>query len=64
MSLGPKWLQVLAHFSPVYYVVEAPRTLAAGTIAAKSALVAFAVIVPLLTIALTWATIVYKKAMA
>lgn len=41
-----------------------PRTLAAGTIAAKSALVAFAVIVPLLTIALTWATIVYKKAMA
>lgn len=30
LSIGPKWLQILGHFNPLYYVVNAGRDLAVG----------------------------------
>ncbi|MCL2882943.1 MAG: ABC transporter permease [Coriobacteriia bacterium] len=62
ISLGPLSLRVVAHFNPMYYTVEASRQLAAGTLASSQTLIAFVVIVPLLALALWWATRVYQKA--
>ncbi|AGA59473.1 ABC-type polysaccharide/polyol phosphate export systems, permease component [Thermobacillus composti KWC4] len=64
ISFGPRWLQVLAHLNPLYYVVEASRLLAGGVIWDGKVLLAFAVIGSLLAITLVWATNVYKKAVA
>lgn len=64
ISLGPTWLQVLAHLNPLYYVVEASRVLAGGTIWDVKILLAFAVMVPLLAITLSWATNVFRRAVA
>ena len=33
ISLGPTWMRVLAHFNPLYYLVEGARALAAGAFA-------------------------------
>ncbi|MEM5818049.1 MAG: ABC transporter permease [Desulfitobacterium hafniense] len=62
ISLGPAWLQVLAHLNPLYYVVEASRVLAGGTIWDGKVLWAFGVMIPLLGITLSWAVNVYRKA--
>jgi ABC-2 type transport system permease protein len=64
LSLGPNWLQVIAHFNPMYYVVEASRVLAGGVLADGKVLEAFAVMVPLTALALGWATRVYRKAVS
>ena len=64
ISLGPTWLQWLAHINPLYYVVEASRDLAAGSILTGQVAVAFAVMVVLLFVALLWGVRVYKKALA
>lgn len=64
ISLGPKWLQVIAHFNPLYYTVEASRVLSGGVINSMETLAGFAVIVPLTIITLWWATRVYQKAVA
>ncbi len=64
ISLGPAWLQVLAHLNPLYYVVEASRVLASGTILDTKVLLAFVVMIPLLAITLSWATNIYKRAVA
>jgi ABC-2 type transport system permease protein len=64
LSLGPKWLQNIAHFNPMYYTVEASRVLAGGVINSTETLTAFAVMIPLTVITLTWATRVYRKAVA
>lgn len=64
LSLGPKWLQIIAHFNPMYYVVEAARVLAGGTLIDSKVLVAFLVIIPLTAIVLAWSTNVYRKAVA
>lgn len=64
ISFGPTWLQVLAHLNPFYYVVEASRVLASGSLWDMKVLLAFAVMIPLLAIALGWATNVYRKAVA
>jgi len=64
LSLGPKWLQVLAHINPMYYTVEASHKLSIGIILAPEVYLAFAVIIVLNIIVLTWATNVYKKAVA
>ena len=61
ISLGPKWLQAIAHINPLYYTVEASRVLGGGNIANAQTLAAFAVIVPLTAIALWWAARVYAK---
>lgn len=64
LSLGPEWLRVIAHFNPMYYIVEASRILARGTIGSNTVLIAFVVILPLTVIALSWATNVYRKAIS
>lgn len=64
MSFGPKWLQVLAHFNPLYYGVEASKKLAEGSIVNQSVFVGFIVIVVITIITLIWSTRVYNKAIA
>ena len=47
ISLGPAWMRVLAHFNPLYYLVQASRVLAGGTLTGTAVWQAFAVLVPL-----------------
>lgn len=61
MSLAPNWLKIVAHFNPVYYVVEASRALAIGNIACLEVLYAFLALIPLALLALSWATNVFKR---
>ena len=35
ISLGPAWMRVLAHFNPLYYLVQASRVLAAGSLSGR-----------------------------
>ncbi|HTZ09548.1 MAG TPA: ABC transporter permease [Acidimicrobiales bacterium] len=46
LSVGPGWLRVLGHLDPLSYVVEAARSLAAGTVRKAPVWEAFAVVVP------------------
>jgi ABC-2 type transport system permease protein len=64
ISIGPLWLRVLAHFNPLYYLVAASRVLAAGSFGGSQVWEAFAVLVPLCALVLTWATGVFRKAVA
>ena len=64
LSLGPQWLQAIAHVNPMYYTVEASRVLAGGAICNPKTTTAFAVMIPLTIIVLWWSTRVYKKAVA
>jgi len=64
MSLGPLWMRVIAHVNPLYYLVEASRVLAAGSLAGPAVWQAFAVLVPLCAVTLGWATRVFRKAVA
>jgi ABC-2 type transport system permease protein len=64
LSLGPKWLLVIAHFNPMYYVVEAARVLANGTILDGQVLLAFLVMLPLTALVLAWSTGIYRKTVA
>jgi ABC-2 type transport system permease protein len=64
ISLGPTWMRVLAHFNPLYYLVQASRVLAGGTLTGAAVWQAFAVLVPLCALVLAWATRVFRKAVA
>ncbi len=64
ISLGPLWMRVLAHFNPLYYLVQASRALAAGTFGDPATWQAFAVLAPLCAITLGWATRVFRHAVA
>ena len=64
ISLGPTWMRVIAHFNPLYYLVEASRVLAGGTLATAAVGQAFAVLVPLCALVLAWATGVFRKAVS
>lgn len=64
MELAPKWLQVVAHFNPVYYVVEASRLLVAGHILEPKVGYAFLFMVPLTILVVFWATRVFNRAVA
>lgn len=64
LALGPTWLRVLGHFDPLYYLVTAARTLAGGDLATTGTWQAFAVLVPLCALTLTWATRSYRAAVA
>ena len=64
VSIGPDWLQWIAHLNPMYYVVEASRVLAGGQVDSSKVWIAFIVIVPLTAITLWWATRVYRKAVS
>jgi len=64
ISLGPAWMRVLAHLNPLYYLVQASRVLASGTLAAAAVWQAFAVLVPLCAVVLAWATGVFRRAVS
>lgn len=64
MELAPKWLQVVAHFNPAFYIVEAGRLLAAGHILETKVGEAFLVMIPLVAIVLIWATRTFRKAVS
>lgn len=64
ISLGPNWLQTLAHINPMYYVVEASRLLADGVYIDQQIWLAFIIMIPLTIIVLWWSTRVYGKIVA
>jgi ABC-2 type transport system permease protein len=64
ISIGPLWMRVLAHFNPLYYAVQASRSLATGTFGTPAVWQAFAVLVPLCALVVAWATRVFRKAVA
>jgi ABC-2 type transport system permease protein len=64
VALGPLWLRTLAHFDPLYYLVVASRSLAAGHFGGSATWQAFAVLVPLCLITVAWATAVFRRAVA
>jgi ABC-2 type transport system permease protein len=64
ISLGPEWMNVLAHFNPLYYLVAAARSLAAGHFSDDATWQAFAVLTPLCAVMLMWATRVYRRAVS
>jgi ABC-2 type transport system permease protein len=64
ISVGPTWMQVLAHFNPLYYLVQASRTLSAGSFQAASVWQAFAVLVPMCALVFVWATRVFRRAVS
>jgi ABC-2 type transport system permease protein len=64
ISLGPAWIRVLAHFNPLYYLVQASRVLASGTLSGAAVWQGLAVLVPLCALVLIWATRVFRKAVA
>ncbi len=64
ISLGPAWMRVLAHVNPLYYLVEASRVLAGGTLSGTAVGQAFAVLAPLCALVLAWATRVLRTAVS
>jgi ABC-2 type transport system permease protein len=64
ISVGPLWMRVLAHFNPLFYLVQASRVLAAGTFSGDTVWQAFAVLGPLCALVLLWATRVFRRAVA
>ena len=64
ISLGPAWMRGIAHVNPLYYLVQASRVLAAGTLSGTAVWQAFAVLVPLCLLVLAWATRVFRTAVA
>ena len=64
ISLGPTWMRDLAHFNPLYYLVQASRVLASGALTTAAVWQAFAVLVPLCALVLTWATRVFRQAVS
>ena len=64
MELAPTWLQVLAHFNPAYYCVEAGRARVAGHITDAKVAQAYLFMVPLTVVVVAWATRAFRKAIA
>ena len=64
LSMAPTWMRVIAHFNPLYYVVDANRVLAAGNIMNSTVGLAFLVMLGLAMVTLMWATRIYRKAVA
>jgi len=62
LSHGPRWLEILGHFNPLFYTVEAARDLATGDIFTNSVGLAFAIFLPLVILTMWWSTRVHKKA--
>jgi ABC-2 type transport system permease protein len=62
LSLAPDWMRVLAHLNPLYYVVEAARDLAAGTLTSWTVFQGYLVMTLLAVVVLWWATRAYRHA--
>ncbi len=61
ISLAPTWMKIVAHFNPVYYVVEASRALAVSDLTSINVIYAFAILIPFAMCTMYWATSVFKK---
>jgi ABC-2 type transport system permease protein len=57
-------MQVIAHFNPLYYLVQASRALATDSFGNPAVWQAFAVLVPLCAVVLSSATRVFRRAVA
>jgi ABC-2 type transport system permease protein len=55
---------VLGHFNPMYYAVQAARSLAVGSVATGTVGLGFLVTGALAALALWWGTRCYQRAMA
>jgi ABC-2 type transport system permease protein len=64
ISFGPLWMRVVAHFNPLYYAVQASRSLAAGSFGTAAVWQGFVVLASLCTLVVFWATRVFRKAVA
>jgi ABC-2 type transport system permease protein len=62
LSLAPAWLRGMAHIDPLYYAVEAARTLSAGNVVDWTAGTGLLVMAALTVLTLTWATRTYRAA--
>ncbi|SEC52236.1 ABC-2 type transport system permease protein [Streptomyces sp. 2131.1] len=62
MTLGPKWLDVLSHFTPFRYLVDAVRDAYAGTYATAHMLYGALVALGFAALAVTVGTRVFRKA--
>ncbi len=63
ISLGPTWMRVLAHFNPLHYTVEGARALSAGA-GNPAVWRAFAVLVPLCIVVVSWTTRAFRQAVS
>jgi ABC-2 type transport system permease protein len=63
LSLGPTWLAVVGHFNPMYYAVQAARSLAAGTVATGTVGLGFLVLAVIAALTMWWGTRAYQRAM-
>jgi ABC-2 type transport system permease protein len=61
MNMAPHWLKVAAHFDPVYYSVEASRSLMNGDFKAPAVWQVFAITIPLLFLLFRWAAGAFKS---
>ena len=64
LSLAPRWMRLLAHLNPLYYVVEASRDLANGTITSWTVGQGFLLMTLLTILVLWWSTRTYRRAVA
>ncbi|MGB7978296.1 MAG: ABC transporter permease [Chlamydiales bacterium] len=64
MELAPTWLRAVAHFNPLFYVVQAARELTAGHIGAPVVIQAFIIMSLLTVVTLRWGTNLFRKAVA
>lgn len=64
IALAPLWLKTIAHCNPVYYVVEASRSLALGHFFTVEIVSAFGILIFFTLITMYWATNVFKRAIA
>jgi ABC-2 type transport system permease protein len=64
LSAGPGWMRFLGHLDPLYYTVEAGRSLCANHFTTTQVWQGFGVIVPLTILVMAWSTRVYRKAVA
>ncbi|HVT69511.1 MAG TPA: ABC transporter permease [Trebonia sp.] len=64
LSLGPVWLRVLGHVNPLYYAVQAARSLAAGSVGTGTVGLGFLITAAIAVLAIWWGTRAYQRAMA
>lgn len=61
ISYGPTWIQNLAKFNPMYYVVRAAQNLNAEDFQTKWVLWGFSLTIVLMVVSLLWSTKKYRK---
>lgn len=64
LTFAPNWLQTVADFNPLAYAVEAARALFNGDLGNPAVFQGFAILIPLMLLALWWASRAFRKAVA